>query len=95
MTAHGCIVLPPRELDAFLAQALSPHLSTECNASNLGEIKLKRVHTRAVQLAFIFISGGQAAIFANDACAVGINLPITEVLDKQLRVKISDNNNFE
>ena len=90
MTAQGCIVLAPRELDAFLAQALSPHLSTECDASNLREIKLKRVDTRAVQLAFILISGGQAAIF--NACAVGINLPITEVLDKQFRVKISDNN---
>ena len=92
MTAHGCIVLAPRGLDAFLAQALPPHLRTECNAPNLREIKLNRVDTRAVQLAFIFISGVQAAIFANDACAVGINLPITEVLDKQLIVKISDNN---
>ena len=72
MTAHGCIVLALRVLDAFLAQALSPHLSTEYNASNLREIKLKRVVTRAVQLTFIFISGGQAAIFANDACAVPI-----------------------
>ena len=70
MTAHGCIVLTPRELDAFLAQALSPHLSTECSASNLREIKLKRVHTRAVPLPFIFIGGVQATIFANDACAV-------------------------
>ena len=65
-------MLAPRELDAFLAQALSPHLTTECNASNLREIKLKRVDARAVQLASIFMSGVQAAIFANDACAVPI-----------------------
>lgn len=72
LTAHGRIVLASRELDAFLAQALSPHLTTECNASNLREIKLSRVDTRAVQLASIFMSGVQAAIFANDACAVPI-----------------------
>lgn len=72
LTSHGRLVLSPRELDAFLAQALSPQLTTECNASNLREIKLQRVDTRAVQLASIFMSGVQAAIFANDACAVPI-----------------------
>lgn len=70
--SHGRLVLTTRELDAFLAQALSPHLTTECNASNLREIKLKRVDARAVQLASIFMRGVQAAIFANDACAVPI-----------------------
>ena len=72
LTSHGRLVLSPRELDAFLAQALSPQLTTECNASNLREIKLQRVDSRAVQLASIFMSGVQAAIFANDACAVPI-----------------------
>ena len=72
LTSHGRLVLSPRELDAFLAQALSPQLTTECNASNLREIKLQRVDARAVQLASIFMSGVQAAIFANDACAVPI-----------------------
>ena len=72
LTSHGRLVLTPRELDAFLAQALSPQLTTECNASNLREIKLQRVDARAVQLASIFMSGVQAAIFANDACAVPI-----------------------
>ena len=73
MTAHGRIVLAPWIL--FLAQALSLHLTTECHASNLEEIKLKHVDiraTRAVQLASIFMSGVQAAIFATDACAVPI-----------------------
>ena len=72
LISHGRFILTTRELDAFLAQALSPHLTTECNASNLREIKLKRVDARAVQLASIFMSGVQAAIFANDACAVPI-----------------------
>lgn len=72
LTAHGRLVLSTRELNAFLAQALSPHLTTECNASNLREIKLKRVDARAVQLASIFMCGVEAAIFANDACAVPI-----------------------
>ena len=72
MTAHGRIVLAPREMDAFLAQALLTHLTTENNASNLREIKLKRVDARAVHLASIFIGGVQAAIFANDACALPI-----------------------
>ena len=72
LISHGRFILTTRELDAFLAQALSPHLTTECNASNLREIKLKRVDARAVQLASIFMRGVQAAIFANDACAVPI-----------------------
>lgn len=73
LASHGRLVLAPRELDAFLAQALSPQLTTESNnASNLREIKLKRVDARAVQLASIFMRGVQAAIFANDACAVPI-----------------------
>lgn len=72
LISHGRFILTTRELDAFLAQALSPHLTTECNASNLREIKLKRVDARAVQLASLFMRGVQAAIFANDACAVPI-----------------------
>ena len=72
LMSHGRLVLSARELDAFLAQSLSPHLTTECNASNLREIKLQRVDARAVQLASIFMRGVQAAIFANDACAVPI-----------------------
>jgi len=59
MTAHGRIVLSPRELDSFLARALPNHLTTENNASYLREIKLKRVDTRAVHLASIFISSVQ------------------------------------
>ena len=69
---RGRSLLHPRELDAFLAQALSPHLTTECNAANLREIKVKRVELRGIQLASIFMRGVETAIFANDACAVPI-----------------------
>ena len=65
---HSRAILNPRELDAFLATALSPQLTTECNASNLGQIKLTRVELRAVQLAATFMRGVEAAEFANDAC---------------------------
>ena len=47
---------------------MSPQLTTECNASNLGQIKLTRVELRAVQLAATFMRGVEAAEFANDAC---------------------------
>lgn len=68
----GRSFLHPRELDAFLAQALSPHLTTECNSSNLGQIKLTRVDLRGVQLATIFMQGVEVAAFANDACGAPI-----------------------
>jgi hypothetical protein len=56
------------EVDAFLATALSPHISTEFNPSNLSQLKLMRVELRGVQLASMFMRGIQAAALANDAC---------------------------
>lgn len=64
----GHPILHAQELEAFLAQALSPHLTTECNVTNLSQIKVNKVDLRGVQLATIFMRGVECAIFANDAC---------------------------
>ncbi|XP_032217699.1 constitutive coactivator of PPAR-gamma-like protein 1 [Nematostella vectensis] len=68
MQGKGRPIILPHELDAFLAAALSPHISTECNPSNLMGLKLPRVDMRGVQLASIFMRGVEAAALANDAC---------------------------
>ncbi|KAK2571152.1 Constitutive coactivator of PPAR-gamma-like protein 1 [Acropora cervicornis] len=84
MTAHGCIVLAPPELDAFLARVLSPHLTTECHASNLREIKLKRVDTRAtraVQLASIFMGGFDGKLFHSKYLLAVENACLIELCD--------------
>ncbi|KAK3700688.1 hypothetical protein QZH41_015639 [Actinostola sp. cb2023] len=64
----GQPVLLSHEVDAFLAAALSPHISTEFNPANLSQLKLMHVEVRGVQIASIFMRGVQAASFANDAC---------------------------
>eukprot|EP00794_Sanderia_malayensis_P006008 gene6008-6706_t len=56
------------DIDAFLAQALSPHMTTESNSMNLANIKLNQIDVSAMQLASIFMSGIETAIMANDAC---------------------------
>lgn len=56
------------EVDAFLAAALSPHISTEFNPSNLSQLKLMQVELRGVLLATMFMRGIEAAYLANDAC---------------------------
>lgn len=61
-------ILFAEELEAFLAQALSPQLTTECNVTNLSQIKVSKLDVRGVTLATIFMRGVEAAIFANDAC---------------------------
>lgn len=65
---NGPPVLRIQELEAFLAQALSPHLTTECNVTNLSQMKVAKVDARGVSLASIFMRGVETAIFANDAC---------------------------
>ncbi|CAB4032588.1 Hypothetical predicted protein [Paramuricea clavata] len=64
----GHPILRAQELEAFLAQALSPHLTTECNVTNLSQIKVNKVDVRGVNLATVFMRGVETAIFANDSC---------------------------
>lgn len=61
-------ILAKHDIDAFLAQALSPHLTTESNSTNLANLKLNQIDVRAMQLASIFMSGIETAVIANDAC---------------------------
>lgn len=64
----GKSILSRHDIDAFLAQALSPHLTTEANSMNLANLKLNQIDVRAMQLASIFMSGIEVALIANDAC---------------------------
>ncbi|XP_037071414.1 constitutive coactivator of PPAR-gamma-like protein 1, partial [Pollicipes pollicipes] len=57
------------ELDAFIAQALSPKLT---DSHYLQELQLPAVTPRGVQLANLFMQGVEAALFANDACGAPI-----------------------
>ncbi|XP_029005792.1 constitutive coactivator of PPAR-gamma-like protein 1 homolog [Betta splendens] len=61
----GLRVLRRNELDAFLAQALSPKLY---DPGQLQELKIDNLDPRGVQLAALFMSGVDMALFANDAC---------------------------
>ncbi|XP_076027516.1 constitutive coactivator of PPAR-gamma-like protein 1 homolog isoform X2 [Genypterus blacodes] len=61
----GIRVLRRNELDAFLAQALSPKLY---EPDQLQELKIDNLDPRGVQLAALFMSGVDMALFANDAC---------------------------
>ncbi|KAK7907400.1 hypothetical protein WMY93_016012 [Mugilogobius chulae] len=61
----GIRVLRRNELDAFLAQALSPKLY---EFEQLQELKIDNLDPRGIQLAALFMSGVDMALFANDAC---------------------------
>ncbi|KAM9758190.1 constitutive coactivator of PPAR-gamma-like protein 1 [Menidia menidia] len=61
----GVRILRRNELDAFLAQALSPKLY---EPDQLQELKIDSLDPRGVQLAALFMSGVDMALFANDAC---------------------------
>ncbi|XP_072285275.1 constitutive coactivator of PPAR-gamma-like protein 2 isoform X2 [Pyxicephalus adspersus] len=58
-------ILLRHELDAFLAQAVSAQLY---EPDQLQELKIEKLDARGVQLAAIFMSGVDTALFANDAC---------------------------
>ncbi|XP_059186293.1 constitutive coactivator of PPAR-gamma-like protein 1 homolog isoform X2 [Centropristis striata] len=61
----GVRILRRNELDAFLAQALSSKLY---EPDQLQELKIENLDPRGVQLAALFMSGVDMALFANDAC---------------------------
>ncbi|XP_078468445.1 constitutive coactivator of PPAR-gamma-like protein 1 isoform X2 [Lampetra planeri] len=61
----GGRILRRHELDAFLAQAVSPVLY---KPEQLQEIKIDGLDARGVQLAALFMRGVETALFANDAC---------------------------
>lgn len=61
----GGRILFRHELDAFLAQAVSAQLY---EPDQLQELKIEKLDARGVQLAALFMSGVDTALFANDAC---------------------------
>ncbi|XP_041047742.1 constitutive coactivator of PPAR-gamma-like protein 1 homolog isoform X1 [Carcharodon carcharias] len=61
----GVRILRRHELDAFLAQALSPKLY---EPDQLQELKIENLDPRGIQLGALFMSGVDMALFANDAC---------------------------
>nr|XP_033777692.1 constitutive coactivator of PPAR-gamma-like protein 2 isoform X1 [Geotrypetes seraphini] len=61
----GGRILLRHELDAFLAQAVSGQLY---EPDHLQELKIEKLDTRGIQLAALFMSGVDTALFANDAC---------------------------
>ncbi|XP_035243683.1 constitutive coactivator of PPAR-gamma-like protein 1 [Anguilla anguilla] len=61
----GVRILRRNELDAFLAQALSPKLY---EPDQLQELKIDNLDPRGIQLAALFMSGVDMALFANDVC---------------------------
>ncbi|XP_045141085.1 constitutive coactivator of PPAR-gamma-like protein 1 isoform X2 [Echinops telfairi] len=61
----GVRILRRQELDAFLAQALSPKLY---EPDQLQELKIENLDSRGIQLSALFMSGVDMALFANDAC---------------------------
>uniref|UniRef100_A0A8C8SX79 Family with sequence similarity 120C n=1 Tax=Pelusios castaneus TaxID=367368 RepID=A0A8C8SX79_9SAUR len=61
----GGRVLHRHELDVFLAQAVSSQLY---EPDHLQELKIEKLDARGVQLAALFMSGVDTALFANDAC---------------------------
>ncbi|XP_013781328.1 constitutive coactivator of PPAR-gamma-like protein 1 homolog [Limulus polyphemus] len=58
------------ELDAFLAQAVSPHLT---NAEFTQNMQIPVITNRGVELATLFMQGVECALFVNDSC--GAPLP--------------------
>ncbi|XP_028922821.1 constitutive coactivator of PPAR-gamma-like protein 2 isoform X1 [Ornithorhynchus anatinus] len=61
----GGRILHRHELDAFLAQAVSAQLY---EPDQLQELKIEKLDARGIQLAALFMSGVDTALFANDAC---------------------------
>ncbi|XP_030064365.1 constitutive coactivator of PPAR-gamma-like protein 1 [Microcaecilia unicolor] len=61
----GIRILRRQELDAFLAQALSPKLY---EPDQLQELKIENLDPRGIQLSSLFMSGVDMALLANDAC---------------------------
>ncbi|XP_077185670.1 constitutive coactivator of PPAR-gamma-like protein 2 [Paroedura picta] len=61
----GSRILYRHELDAFLSQAVSAQLY---EPDQLQELKIEKLDVRGVQLAALFMSGVDTALFANDAC---------------------------
>ncbi|XP_073177619.1 constitutive coactivator of PPAR-gamma-like protein 2 isoform X6 [Lepidochelys kempii] len=61
----GGRILHRHELDVFLAQAVSSQLY---EPDHLQELKIEKLDARGVQLAALFMSGVDMALFANDAC---------------------------
>ncbi|XP_062320138.1 constitutive coactivator of PPAR-gamma-like protein 1 homolog isoform X2 [Osmerus eperlanus] len=61
----GVRILRRNELDAFLAQALSPKLY---EPDQLQELKIDNLDPRGIQLSALFMSGVDMALFANDVC---------------------------
>ncbi|XP_051957708.1 constitutive coactivator of PPAR-gamma-like protein 1 homolog isoform X2 [Xyrauchen texanus] len=61
----GIRILRRNELDAFLAQALSPKLY---EPEQLQDLKIDSLDPHGIQLAALFMSGVDMALFANDAC---------------------------
>ncbi|XP_013779600.1 constitutive coactivator of PPAR-gamma-like protein 1 homolog isoform X2 [Limulus polyphemus] len=62
-------ILRKQELDAFLAQGVSPHLM---NAQFTQTVQLPVITNRGVELAAIFMQGVECALFANDACGAPV-----------------------
>ena len=95
----GHPILRAQELEAFLAQSLSPHLTTDCNVTNLSQIKVSKVDVRGVNLATIFMRGVETAIFANDACGSPIPWDLVcpwnyfdgKLFQSKLNITTSDN----
>ncbi|XP_043207106.1 constitutive coactivator of PPAR-gamma-like protein 1 isoform X2 [Amphibalanus amphitrite] len=66
---NGQAFLCKPELDAFIAQALSPKLT---DSQYLQDLQLPSLSARAVQLASLFMQGVETVLFANDACGAPI-----------------------
>ncbi|CAM1306231.1 FAM120A (predicted), partial [Pycnogonum litorale] len=62
-------VLQKQELDAFLAQAVSPQLM---DAQGIQLMQLPLVTNRGIQLASLFMQGVEHALFVNDACGAPV-----------------------
>uniref|UniRef100_A0A915KGJ0 Uncharacterized protein n=1 Tax=Romanomermis culicivorax TaxID=13658 RepID=A0A915KGJ0_ROMCU len=62
-------ILYNHELDAFLAQAVSPQL---VDPNSLQEVQMSSLTVRGVHLAHLFMQGVEHAYFANDACGAPI-----------------------
>ncbi|CAN7937173.1 unnamed protein product [Ixodes hexagonus] len=69
LMAQGTPLLRRQELDAFLAQAVSPQLM---DAQSTQGMQLPVVSVRGVQLASLFLQGVENALFANDACGAPV-----------------------
>nr|XP_014344667.1 PREDICTED: constitutive coactivator of PPAR-gamma-like protein 2 [Latimeria chalumnae] len=61
----GGRILHRHELDAFLVQAVSSQLY---EPDQLQELKIEKLDARGIQLAALFMSGVDTALFANDSC---------------------------